>query len=310
MTLLSRVSLLAVKVETTPGVAETTSAADAAYNFMDAEMNGDIPVSTRPIQGSFRKLPGVPGARAAECTFSLELTGNGAAGVPGWATVLLAGCGIVNSTGTLTPRSEGPGANVKTLTMRLYENGRYKSMSGAVGNVQFVITPGQSIMMNFTFRGKWRGVVDDAMPTPTYPTIFPIRASSSDGLFTINSVAQSFATATFDVGNQIELRTSIADETGIAHGIITDRSPTWTIDPESRLVAANPVFGDWVAATTRALSFKANDGADEVTFAAPAVQKITVGNGDRNGLRLDPQTLLCCRDGANAEFSIAFGAAP
>jgi hypothetical protein len=50
------------------------------------------------------------------------------------------------------------------------------------------------------------------------------------------------------------------------------------------------------------------DASDEVTFAAPAVQRQTVSNGDREGLRLDQQTLLCCRDGANAEFSLTFAA--
>jgi hypothetical protein len=308
MTLLSRVSVLAVKVEATPGTAEALTGTEAAYNFMDAEMNGDITVSTRPIQGSFRKLPGVPGARGAECTFSLELTGDGAGGVPGWATVLLAGCGVVNTTGTLTPRSEAPGTNVKTLTLGLYENGRRKIMSGAVGNVQFVITPGQSIMMNFTFRGKWGGVSDIALLTPTYPTSAPIRASNTSGGFTVNSVAQTFGSATFDVGNQIEVRPSVSDPTGFAHAIITDRTPTWSIDPEARLVGGGDVFGDWIAGTTRALSFIALDSTDKVTFAAPAVQKTTIGNGDRNGLRLDTQTLLCCRDGANPEFSIVFGA--
>jgi len=86
MTLLSRLSVLAAKVEATPGSAETLAAADAAFNIMDAEMNANIDVSTRPIQGSFRKLPGVPGMRTATCTFSLELIGDGSGGVPTWAT--------------------------------------------------------------------------------------------------------------------------------------------------------------------------------------------------------------------------------
>ena len=307
MTLLSRLSVLAVKVETTPGTAESLTAAEAAYNFMDAEMNADITVSTRPIQSSFRKLPGVPGARAAEATFSLELVGAGDGSVPGWATVLLAGCGIVNSTGTLTPRSEAPGSNVKTLTLGLYENGRRKLMSGAVGNVQFVVTPGEPVMMNFTFRGVWQGVSDTAILSPTYPTLTPIRASNAGGGLTINRVAQTFASATFDVGNQITLRPSTATTTGFAHGVITDRTPTWSIDPEAKLVATQDVFGDWVAGTTRALSFALIDAQDTVTFAAPAVQKQTVSNADREGLRVDTQTLLCCRDGANAEFSVVFG---
>ena len=307
MTLLSRLSVLAVKVETTPGTAESLTNAEAAYNFMDAEINGDITVSTRPIQGSFRKLPGVPGARAAEATFSLELTGDGAGTYPAWATTLLAGCGIAESpTDSATPFNEAPGANVKTLTLGLYENGRRKLMSGAVGNVVFNFVPGEPVMMNFTFRGVYQGVSDTAILAPTYPTITPIRASSSGGAFTINSVAQTFASASFDVGNQIELRPSVSTASGFSHGIITDRTPVWNIDPEAKLVATADVFGDWVSGTTRALSVSISDAEDTVRFIAPAVQKTSVSNADRNGLRVDTQTLMCVRSGADAEFKIEF----
>jgi hypothetical protein len=304
MTLLSRLSVLAAKVEANPGVAETLAGADAAFNIMDAEMNANIDVSTRPIQGSFRKLPGVPGMRTATCTFSLELIGNGAGGVPTWATTFLSACGVVNSAGILTPRNENPGTNVKTLTIGLYEAGRRKLMRGAVGNVVFEIVPGQAVMMNFTFTGVWAGVSDTAILAPTYPTLAPIRAAS--GGATINLVAQTFASCSFDVGNVVAIRPSILNAEGATHGIITDRTPTFTIDPEARLVAADNIWADWIAGTTRALALSIEGSDDKVNIEAPAVQRQTISNGDREGLRLDQQTLLCCRDGANAEFLIQF----
>jgi len=46
-----------------------------------------------------------------------------------------------------------------------------------------------------------------------------------------------------------------------------------------------------------------------VTFAAPAVQKTSVSNADRNGLRVDTQTLMCVRSGTDPEFTITFAAA-
>jgi hypothetical protein len=306
MTLLSRLSVLAAKVEATPGTAESLTNAEAAFNIMNAEMNANIDVSTRPIQGSFRKLPGVPGMRTATCTFSIELIGTGAGGVPTWATVFLAGCGIVNSAGVLTPRNEAPGTNVKTLTIGLYENGRRKLMRGAVGNVVFEYVPGQAVMMNFTFTGVWAGVSDTAILAPTYPTLSPIRAAS--GAATINSVVQTFASCSFDVGNVVAIRPSVANVEGATYGIITDRTPTITIDPEATVATGNDIFADWIAGTTRAFSLGIEDASDEVTLAAPAVQRQTISNGDREGLRLDQQTLLCCRDGANAEFSLTFAA--
>lgn len=306
MTLLSRLSVLAAKVEATPGTAETLAGADAAFNIMNAEMNANIDVSTRPIQGSFRKLPGVPGMRTATCTFSIELIGTGAGGVPSWATTFLSACGIVNTTGTLTPRNENPGTNVKTLTIGLYEAGRRKLMRGAVGNVVFEIVPGQAVMMNFTFTGVWAGVSDTAILAPTYPTLAPIRAAN--GAATINSVVQTFASCSFDVGNVVAIRPSVANAEGATFGIITDRTPTFTIDPEATVATGNDIWADWIAGTTRALSLQIQDASDRATFAAPAVQRQTISNGDREGLRLDQQTLLCCRDGANAEFSLTFAA--
>jgi hypothetical protein len=274
---------------------------------MDAELNATSPVSTRNIQGSFRKLEGVPGARQATCSFTLELVGDGAGGVPAWATTFLSACGVVNTAGVLTPRNEAPGSNVKTLTIGLYENGRRKIMVGAVGNVTFTITPGAAVMMNFTFTGVWGGMTDTAILAPTYPTLAPIRAGL--GACTINSVAQTFATVTLDMGNVVAIRPSITTATGYVHGIITDRTPVFTIDPEAKLVAGGDVFGDWQAGTPRALALNVENATDNVAFAAPAVQRMTVANADREGLRVDTQTLQCCRSGSDAELSITFAAA-
>lgn len=304
MTLLTSNSVLAIKTEVTPGTAETLTGAEAVYNILDAQMNATIPISVRQSQGSMTKIAGVPGARQAVCTFNLEMTGDGAGGVPAWATTLLAACGLVNTTGTLTPRSEAPGANVKTVTIGLYENGRRKLMVGAVGNVSFPISPGSSVIMAFSFTGVWAGVSDVAILAPTYPTIVPIRASS--GICNINSVAQTFATATLDLGNVIAVRPSIATESGFAHAIITNRAPMWTIDPEAKLVAGGDVFGDWQTGTARALSLVFANDTDSITFGSLAAQRMTVGDADREGLRVDSQTLQCCRTGSNPELSILF----
>ena len=97
--------------------------------------------------------------------------------------------------------------------------------------------------------------------------------------------------------------------TGFSYGIITDRTPVWSIDPEAKLVATADVFGDWVAGTTRALQLDLEDAADVVSFAAPAVQKTSISNADRNGLRVDTQTLMCVRSGTDPEFTITFTSA-
>lgn len=306
MTLFTRKAVLAAKVEATPGTLESLTGADAAFNVMNPEIAPTIDVSTRPIQGSFRKLPGVPGQRLGTCTFSIEAIGTGAGGVPAWATTFLAACGVVNSAGTLTPREEAPGANVKTLTMAVYEDGRVKRLRGAVGTFTIDVTPGTAVMFNFTFTGVYDSIADTAILAPTYPTLAPLRAAS--GATTINSIAQVYGTCTFDIGNTVVVRPSITNLQGASFGIITDRTPTITIDPEAKLLATENVWADWEGAVTRAFSLQFEDTTDRVVLAAPAVQRMTVANGDREGLRLDTQTLQCCRSGTNAEFSIAFSA--
>jgi hypothetical protein len=306
MTIASRLEVFAAKVEGTPGTAETLTSAEGAYNIIEMEFNANIEISDRPIQGSFRRLPGVAGAHLANCSFSIELIGTGAGGVPPWATVFLAACGVVNSTGTLTPRDEAPGANVKTLTIGLYEGGRRKLMRGAMGNAVFNIIPGQAVRIDFDFTGVLDSITDTAMITPTYPTLGPIRAGN--GLFNINSAAQVFSACTFDLGNVIEVRPTVTNAQGALHAIITDRNPTFNIDPEAKLMSGNDYFADWIAGTTRALAFECENATDNFAINAPAVQRTSIANGDRNGLRLDTQVLACRRDGTNAEFNIVFSA--
>lgn len=307
MTLLNRISVLAAKVEATPGTAETLTNTEAAYNILDANIVANLEMSDRPIQGSFRHLPSVPGARSATCTFTLEMTGNGAGGVPAWATVFLAACGFVNTTGTLSPVAEAPGANVKTLTIGLYENGRRKLMSGAVGNAVFNFTFGQLISISFTFEGLWQGASDQTLLVPTYPTIIPMRAASTT--FTIAALTPCFDTMTLDLGNTLYLRPCSGNATGYISGIITSRKPMITLDPEAKLVATDDRYGRWLAMTTQAFSYAVTNGTDTITFAAPAVQILNVDPGEREQLKTDSTQLMCCASGTSAELTIAFAAA-
>ena len=60
MPLLRRKSVLAAKIESTSGTAESLSASDAAFNVFDLTMTPTIAMTPRPSQGSFSSLPAVP----------------------------------------------------------------------------------------------------------------------------------------------------------------------------------------------------------------------------------------------------------
>jgi hypothetical protein len=307
MTLPRRFTVLAAKVEATPGTAEALTASEAAYNIFDAQITPNIPMSERPQQGSYRHNAAVAGPRSATCTFRIELTGNGSGGVPTWATVFLAACGVVNSGGVLTPRNEVVGANVKTITIGVYEAGRRSRMSGAMGNAVFEFVSGQLIGIDFTFTGKWEGEDDQTLIVPTYPTRLPLRAAATT--FTIGSVTPCFETMTFDLGNEVYLRPCSTTDSGFAAAVITSRRPVFSLDPEAKLVATDDRYGRWLASTTQAFSYAVEDADDSITFAAPAVQIMNVTPGERGNLITDNTELLCVASGTDPEFSITFAAA-
>lgn len=300
----TRKTLLAAKVEATPGTAETLAGTDAAYNAINPQITANIPVSERFMQGSFRHLRGVPGPQSGTCTFSIELIGDGAGTFPAWATTLLAACGVIESpTDTGSPSDEAPGTNVKTLTLGVYTDGVLTQLRGCSGTFQMVFTPGQAVMVNFTFTGAWVGQSAVAIPSYTPPTLFPIRSA---GACTIGGVAQRFGTCTFDIGNQVTLRPDIASSGGFLYATISGRAPTIAIDSEAALIATENPFGDWKDATTRAFSINADDGTDIVTLAAPAAQYTGIAPGDREGVRLNSKTLRCTSTGTTPEFTLAF----
>ncbi len=313
MPLLRRIQTMAAKVETTIGTAESLTGAEGVYNAYDLSIQANIDSEERQAQGSFNYLSSVTGARGGTMSFKTDMAWNGTT-MPTWASVLLTGCGYVESTQVYTPRSEAPGSNVKTLTIALYEDGLKKSLAGAVGNFKIVCPAGGIAMIEWEFQGVWQAVTDTAIIAPTYPTDTPLRFGS--GVITYQAAALVVDNVTLDAGNQIILREDPATASGYVSGLIVDRKPTITCSPEAALVAADAasdVFGDWVGHTEGAFSCKIDGptGAvsnGDITFSAPKAQITNVQEGDRNGLLVHELELACNKNGATAdqEVSITF----
>ena len=311
MSLLTRVRVLAAKVEATSGTAETLTNAEGVFNVINPVIQPNIGFTAREGQGGFGKITGVTGPRGGTCTFRIHLYGDGAGGVPAWASTFLPACGWVNSTGTFTPRSEAPGTNVKTITIGVYENGKLKRLRGASGTFTIACESGQPIALDFTFTGVYMTESDATIPAPTYPTRVPIRFSGTT--FTIAAAAAPcFASINFDAGNNVILREcpSAADDSGYFNAIITDRTPTGTINPETVLIGTNNVYGKWVGHTPEALSLAVNDAEDTITITAAAIQRTNVQEGDRNGIQIDDVTFQCNKSSGNDELAIVFSATP
>lgn len=297
--------ILAAKIETTSGNSIALGNADAAMNVFNLTANQTAEFIARKAQGSYGQIAGVVGLQTGVFSFSTELTGDGAGGAPAWLQTLMAACGLTYTAGVFALRSEAPGTNVKTLTLGAYIDGVYKQIAGAAGTFTLDAPTGGRVMFNWTFSGRWTTPTDVALLTPTYPTRRPIMARA--GVVTIGSFAPCFSTFSLDLGNVVTPRPCLVAAGGLASFVVTDRNITGTIDPESKLVATNPVYTQWINSTEQAFSIRFADADDRVTIEAPAFQIANAQEGDRSGIQIDTISYQLNTGGTpNAEMTITF----
>lgn len=309
MTLLKRKRILAAKTEATPGTAESLTASEATFNVYELTVQQEIEKTTREGQGSFGHLPSVSGGHKGRITFKTDLGWDGTATEPAWADTFFPACGLVKSTNTYTPRSEAPGTNVKTLTMAVYEDGRRKLMRGCVGTFRLVCETGKPAMIEWDFIGIWTTPTDVALLAPTYPTVAPLRYAS--GVTEFNSVAMQCQSVTLDVGNTTYLRegTAASNISGYIAGCITNRRPTITANPESKLIGTQDRYLFFRDSTEYVLTFEiAGPSSSKIVVSAPKATIENIQDADRESLIVDDLTFLCCQNGSTAdqEFSIVF----
>lgn len=289
MPLLTRKRVMGAKVETTVGTAETITGAEALFNAYDVEIQPSIEVETREDPGTFNYLTGVSGGRMGTAKFKTDVW-VGLSTHPQWASVLFPACGYVASTNVYTPRSEAPGSNVKTVTVGVFEDGLLKSLAGAVGKFTIQMPTGKKAFIEWEFQGVWQAVSDSTLIAPTNPTTVPMRFATAT--CTWGGAALKLSSVAVDSGNEITMREDPATAAGYISGIITNRYPKVTADPESELVAtssgAYDYYGDWIAHTEAALAFSMS-GASSAAFAIaiPKAQLSNVQEGNRNRLQID-----------------------
>lgn len=310
MPLLKKKHVLAAKIETTSGTAESLTSSEGAFNVFDLSMQPTVAFTERQGNGSFSQMPAIRELMGGTCTFKTEVYGDGAGGVPGWASTFLPACGWVNSTGTFSPKSEAPGTNVKTVTLGAYIDGKRHLMRGCAGTFSFNFESGKLASINWTFTGVWVSTSDVAILAPTYPTALPLRVANAT--FTIGSWSPCFQNMTIDAGNEVFLRecATNTDASGYAAAIITGRKVTGSFNPETSLIATRDNYGDWIASTERAFSLAIVNATDKMTVAMPKWQITNLQEGERNGVVTDEITFQANRSaaGGNDEMTIAFAA--
>lgn len=307
MTLLKRKRLLAAKIETTSGTAETLAAADAAFNTYDVMIQQNIEMTTRESTGGFGTLASVPGGYQGKVTFKTDWAWDGTATEPAWADTFFPACGVTKSVNTFAPKTEVPGSNVKTLTIGVYIDGMLKRLRGCAGTFKIVCPTGRMVTTEWEFTGIWDTPTDVAILSPTYPTDLPLRYAN--GVTTWQSYALAVENITFDVGNEITLRESATSVAGYAAALITNRVPKISCNPESKLVAAQDRFGQLLAMSEGSFVWEIKGpGTSKVVITAPKAGITNIQEADRNKLTVDQLELQCNRNGStqDSEFSIVF----
>jgi hypothetical protein len=310
MTLLKRKRVFAAKVESTIGTPESLTASEGVFNAYGTIVQGNIPVEEREAQGSFNRLSGVSGPRTGTATLRTDLGWDGTTTMPTWASVLFPACGWAESSQVYTPRSEAPGTNVKTLTIGCYQDGRFKSIAGAVGNFRIVLPAGRMAYIEWTFTGVWQDPTDAAIIAPTYPTALPLKFNSATATF--DSVNMKVESATIDSGNNVVMRECPTTAAGFISALITDRYPKITANPEAVLKSVQERYTQWIDAEEAALSLVV-PGPDDatITIAAPKAQILNDQEADRNKIEVEQLEFGCNKNGTNndQELSITFAEA-
>ena len=307
MPLLRRRAVFAAKVETTIGTAESLTGAEGAFNARDFTIQPNVPITRREGQGGFNYLPGIAEGMQGTCTVTMDMAYDGTT-VPTWASVLLPACGWVQTTGVFSPLSEGPGTNVKTITIGHYKDGKRALLSGAMGTFKIMAPTGKMASIEFTFTGKYStNETDTALISPTYPTTLPLRVAA--GALTWNSVALCTSNVEVDAGNSVIMRECMnaTDRSGFISAIVTNRQPVITADPESELVATQDRDALWLTSSPQAFSMQIGVAGTSITVAAPKAQLENKQQGNRNDMMTDDLTWLATKgSAADTELTITF----
>lgn len=323
--MLTKRRIIAAKIETTEGTAESLANADGGIIVFDPKVDVDIKMVERnTVQASLSRLAKIAGAQMAKITFRAEIKGPGstysASNVPALGKYLRA-CGfyeVVDTTGgsekvTYKPASPGSTYSGSTspvapsLTISCYQDGVIKTIRGARGNVKFSGKAGEPFYADFEFTGVWNGLSDGALLAPTYEsTIPPVFVSAT---FTVDSYAAILQGIELDMANTVALRNSVNTAEGYLSAIITGRDPGGKFDPEMVIAATYDWFTKWKTSGAEGAMNIGNLGSTQYNrykITAPKVTYTKISEADREGVDVADISFQLAQNSADDEIVIEF----
>lgn len=291
--LLTRKRVIKVALEDPKGGKVAGTSALLAF---DLEINPTAPYEERKGTGLYRghENIGIHGERSGSCKFSVELRGTGSQGMDAGLAVLLQACGLAKTLEVYqvhSIHSKAVGAEDKTISIDVWEDGVKKGLAGASGNVTFEGENGGRMMCNFEFSGIWQAPVAEALPANVPGSTAPMMMQG--GTFTLATKSIKISKFSLNIGSNPVPRYDVDAAGGIAYYMITDYDPVLSIDPEADLIAGYDYHGVWLAGTEAAVSLALGDGTDIITFTIPKVQYREIAEGDRDGIQIYDITGQC-----------------
>lgn len=260
------IAVLLAKIETTYGTDPTPAAADdsiLAFNF-DFEPAGSRR-NRQAILPWFGEKPGVNEGEALKLKFSCELKGGGD-GVEPRIGRLLEACNMTQSGGYVyTVNSLS--STAKSLTFYYYVDGVLHKVHGARGTFKMSLKSKEIAMVDFEFTGLYSADHDSAasVVTPVFQGIDPLIVKGIG--FTHNSVSTYVVDGVeIDLGNEMVMRKSANDSTGISEHYIKNRIVKGSYEPE--MLTTRPHLTLWENSTAADISFTLNGGTGNTVAIA------------------------------------------
>ncbi len=229
---------VAIKIETTPGVDATPTAAANGVMLFNGSSGTEIDKIERPVDRPFLGgTPFVVGGKRAFIEGEFELyppaTPGGASTSSADCEVLLlpAGMTVVKDNVAKTTKYNPVSANMATASAYWYHAGTHKKVLGARNDLSSLsLAIGERFKGNIRIQGDYDTVLETALPAITLPSTVPITAKASNTATNINVNGGAdllvWAKAlTLNLGNKIANKEYTSHkETGI-----TERTPSFTL---------------------------------------------------------------------------------
>jgi hypothetical protein len=289
--MLTRKTVVLAKVETVYGTDPTPTVSANAILVQDVNIKIAGEVLERDFyKSSLSRMAFARGLRYADVSLTTELKGTGTRGslpATGWEGTLFRACGMAETVVAATRVAYAPiSTGFEGVTLYVYKDGLLHKCTGCRGSFTLNFEVGKYPTAKWDMKGIYNAVADSTPATQTWSSVVPPTVLSAgltlDTTSYANGVVEKVEIA---MNNDVVMRKSMNDATGLLEWLITGRKPGGSLDPEAVLEATYTFWARWAAATQVALNLGpigASSG-NIITVTAPKLQFKEINYADRNG---------------------------